>query len=61
MAKEKNDPGLVKIKRALLSVSDKQGIIELARVLSKLGAEIVSTGGTQTELKKAGILYCLMS
>jgi phosphoribosylaminoimidazolecarboxamide formyltransferase/IMP cyclohydrolase len=55
MAKGKNDSGLVKIKRALLSVSDKRGIIELARVLSKLGVEIVSTGGTQAELKKAGI------
>ncbi len=55
MAKGKNDLGLVKIKRALLSVSDKSGIIELARVLSKLGVEIVSTGGTQAELKKAGI------
>jgi len=55
MAKGKNDSGLVKIKRALLSVSDKRGIIELARALSKLGVEIVSTGGTQAELKKAGI------
>ena len=55
MGKEKDDLGLVKIKRALLSVSDKSGIIELARVLSKLGVEIVSTGGTQAELRKAGI------
>ncbi|MFQ6003777.1 MAG: bifunctional phosphoribosylaminoimidazolecarboxamide formyltransferase/IMP cyclohydrolase, partial [Candidatus Zixiibacteriota bacterium] len=55
MTKEKNDSGWVKIKRALLSVSDKRGIIELAKVLSKLGVEIVSTGGTQAELKKAGV------
>jgi len=55
MTEEKNDSGWVKIKRALLSVSDKRGIMELARALSKLGVEIVSTGGTQAELKKAGI------
>ncbi len=55
MAKERDDSGWVKIKRALLSVSDKRGITELARVLSKFGIEIVSTGGTQAELKKAGI------
>jgi phosphoribosylaminoimidazolecarboxamide formyltransferase/IMP cyclohydrolase len=50
-----NNSGWVKIKRALLSVSDKRGITELAKVLSRLGVEIVSTGGTQAELKKAGI------
>ncbi len=48
-------PGLMKIRRALLSVSDKTNLIDLAKVLAKLGVEIVSTGGTQTELKKAGI------
>jgi phosphoribosylaminoimidazolecarboxamide formyltransferase/IMP cyclohydrolase len=55
MRKEKTDSGWVKIKRALLSVSDKRGITELAKALSKLGLEIVSTGGTQAELKKEGI------
>jgi phosphoribosylaminoimidazolecarboxamide formyltransferase/IMP cyclohydrolase len=55
MTGEKSDSEWVKIKRALLSVSDKSGIVDLARVLSKLGVEIVSTGGTQAELKKAGI------
>ena len=55
MREEKNDSGWVKIKRALLSVSDKRGITELAKGLSKLGVEIISTGGTQAELKKAGI------
>jgi phosphoribosylaminoimidazolecarboxamide formyltransferase/IMP cyclohydrolase len=55
MAREKDDRGWVKIKRALLSVSDKSGIVELAGALSKLGVEIVSTGGTQAELKKASI------
>jgi phosphoribosylaminoimidazolecarboxamide formyltransferase/IMP cyclohydrolase len=55
MTKEKMDSGWVKIKRALLSVSDKRGITELARVLAKHKVEIISTGGTQAELKKAGI------
>ncbi|MCK4385655.1 MAG: bifunctional phosphoribosylaminoimidazolecarboxamide formyltransferase/IMP cyclohydrolase, partial [candidate division Zixibacteria bacterium] len=55
MREEKNDSGWVRIKRALLSVSDKRGITELAKGLSKLGVEIISTGGTQAELKKAGI------
>ena len=36
----------VKIKRALLSVSDKSGITELAKSLENGGVEIVSTGGT---------------
>jgi len=41
--------------RALLSVSDKRGIVELARELVALGWEIVSTGGTAEALRKAGI------
>jgi phosphoribosylaminoimidazolecarboxamide formyltransferase/IMP cyclohydrolase len=48
-------PGDVQIARALLSVSDKTGIVEFARVLSELGIEIVSTGGTARELSEAGI------
>jgi len=43
------------IKRALISVSDKTGIVEFSRELSKLGVEIVSTGGTATLLEKEGI------
>lgn len=43
------------IKRALLSVSDKDGIIELARGLIDLGVEIISTGGTKTALEEADI------
>ena len=35
-----------KAKRALVSVSDKSGIVELARALAALGIEIISTGGT---------------
>jgi len=41
--------------RALLSVSDKRGIVELARELVALGWEIVSTGGTAEALRKAGV------
>ncbi|MCF6244628.1 MAG: bifunctional phosphoribosylaminoimidazolecarboxamide formyltransferase/IMP cyclohydrolase [Sulfurovum sp.] len=41
--------------RALLSVSDKKGIIEFGRALEKLGWEIISTGGTYKKLKDAGI------
>lgn len=43
------------IKRALLSVSDKSGIIELAKVLTDKGVELVSTGGTYNTIKNAGI------
>lgn len=42
-------------KRALISVSDKTGIIEFAKGLEKLGFEIISTGGTAAALTKAGI------
>jgi len=43
------------IKRALLSVSDKTGIVELAGFLAESGTEILSTGGTHACLQKAGI------
>lgn len=43
------------IKRALISVSDKTGIIELAKELDKLGVEIISTGGTAKAISDAGI------
>ncbi|MGB2712487.1 MAG: bifunctional phosphoribosylaminoimidazolecarboxamide formyltransferase/IMP cyclohydrolase [Conexibacter sp.] len=48
-------PGQVQIRRALLSVSDKTGIVEFARGLAELGVEIVSTGGTAGTLADAGI------
>src|ERR1044071_4978491 len=41
--------------RALLSVSDKTGLIEFARSLSELGWELVSTGGTAKALRAAGL------
>src|SRR5689334_10365616 len=43
------------IERAILSVSDKTGIIELARALKHRGVEILSTGGTAQHLTDAGI------
>ena len=43
------------ITRALISVSDKTGVIDFAKGLSKLGVEILSTGGTSSVLSKAGI------
>ncbi len=43
------------MKRALISVSDKTGLIELATKLNQLGIELVSTGGTATALVRAGI------
>ncbi|MCX7842545.1 MAG: bifunctional phosphoribosylaminoimidazolecarboxamide formyltransferase/IMP cyclohydrolase [Clostridia bacterium] len=43
------------IKRALISVSDKTGIVELSKELEALGVEIVSTGGTAKTLSDAGI------
>jgi len=48
-------PGEVRVRRALLSVSDKSGLVEFARGLRELGVEIVSTGGTSRELAEAGV------
>src|SRR3954470_7336674 len=47
--------GEVQVGRALLSVSDKEGIVEFARGLHELGIELVSTGGTARALGEAGI------
>ena len=44
-----------KVKRALVSVSDKSGIVELARALAALGVELISTGGTARLLHKEGL------
>lgn len=43
------------IRRALVSVSDKTGLIDLARVLSEFGVELISTGGTRKALADAGL------
>jgi phosphoribosylaminoimidazolecarboxamide formyltransferase/IMP cyclohydrolase len=45
----------VSIRRALLSVSDKSGVVELASRLAKGGVELVSTGGTARALREAGL------
>ena len=45
----------MKIQRALLSVSDKTGLIDFARGLAALGVEILSTGGTAASLREAGL------
>ena len=45
----------MKIRRALLSVSDKTAVVAFARGLEKLGVEIISTGGTAAELEEAGV------
>jgi len=44
----------VVIRRALISVSEKAGLVELAKALSKYGVELLSTGGTASALKAAG-------
>ena len=46
---------LKRIERALISVSDKTGIVEFAKTLSEFGVEIVSTGGTAKRLRESGI------
>src|ERR1700730_2332426 len=43
------------IRRALLSVSDKTGLVDLARALAGFGVELISTGGTRKALADAGL------
>jgi phosphoribosylaminoimidazolecarboxamide formyltransferase/IMP cyclohydrolase len=45
----------VKIKTALISVSDKSGVVDFAKKLSEMGVKIISTGGTAKTLSSAGI------
>ena len=45
----------MKVRRALVSVHDKTGVVEFARSLAALGIEILSTGGTATLLRKSGV------
>jgi phosphoribosylaminoimidazolecarboxamide formyltransferase/IMP cyclohydrolase len=52
---EAPDNGDVKVRRALLSVSDKTGIADFARGLADLGVELLSTGGTAAALREAGL------
>jgi phosphoribosylaminoimidazolecarboxamide formyltransferase / IMP cyclohydrolase len=48
-------PGETQVTRAVVSVSDKTGVVEFARGLAELGIEIVSTGGTAQALQEAGV------
>ncbi|SLN15785.1 bifunctional phosphoribosylaminoimidazolecarboxamide formyltransferase/IMP cyclohydrolase [Oceanibacterium hippocampi] len=50
-----SDPVSAPIRRALISVSDKQGLVEFARSLASMGVEILSTGGSARALQEAGI------
>ncbi|MBI3933976.1 MAG: bifunctional phosphoribosylaminoimidazolecarboxamide formyltransferase/IMP cyclohydrolase, partial [Acidobacteria bacterium] len=45
-----------KLARALISVTDKTGIVEFARGLGKWGVEIISTGNTAKQLREAGVV-----
>ncbi|MHB9029363.1 MAG: bifunctional phosphoribosylaminoimidazolecarboxamide formyltransferase/IMP cyclohydrolase [Candidatus Latescibacterota bacterium] len=45
----------MQVKTALISVSDKTGVVEFARVLAEMGIKIISTGGTARSLREAGI------
>ncbi len=46
---------MMRVERALISVSDKRGVAELGRALAALGVEILSTGGTAKLLREAGV------
>src|SRR5215831_2595822 len=52
---QNDNEGLRQIRRALISVSDKTGIVEFARELKTFGVEIISTGGTAKALRDAGM------
>jgi len=52
---ERAEPAAVHVRRALISVSDKTGVVELAEGLVELGVEVVSTGGTARALADAGV------
>lgn len=47
--------GTKKIQRALVSVTDKSGLVEFAQVLANFGVELISTGGTAKALREAGL------
>jgi phosphoribosylaminoimidazolecarboxamide formyltransferase/IMP cyclohydrolase len=49
------DDGAIRVRRALISVSDKTGVADFAKGLTALGVEILSTGGTASALREAGI------
>lgn len=45
----------ITIKTALISVSDKRGVIDFAKALAQMGVKIISTGGTAKTLTEAGV------
>src|SRR4051794_22637767 len=47
--------GAIRVRRALISVSDKTGVVDFGKALAALGVEILSTGGTATALRQAGV------
>ncbi|HEU4461509.1 MAG TPA: hypothetical protein VFR75_02835, partial [Solirubrobacterales bacterium] len=47
--------GQLRVRRALISVSDKTGVVDFAKGLTALGVEVLSTGGTATALREAGV------
>ena len=49
------ETGLKPVRRALLSVTDKSGLVDFARTLSRHGVELVSTGGTARTLRESGL------
>src|SRR5882672_7229961 len=52
---QENNQQLRPIRRALISVSDKSGIVDFARELKRFDVEIITTGGTAKALREAGI------
>ncbi|MCB1849045.1 MAG: bifunctional phosphoribosylaminoimidazolecarboxamide formyltransferase/IMP cyclohydrolase, partial [Halieaceae bacterium] len=50
-----SDLNLVKVRRALISVSDKAGIVDFASALDAMGIELLSTGGTYRLLQESGL------
>ena len=55
IAKNHDIPDLADVRTALISVSDKTGIVEFAKALSDLGVRLISTGGTSKAIADAGI------
>src|SRR6478736_2605731 len=52
---EAGTDGAIRVRRALISVSDKTGVADFAKSLAALGVEILSTGGTAAALREAGV------
>src|ERR1700709_2483318 len=52
---ESADDGAIRVRRALISVSDKPGVADFAKSLAALGVEILAPGGTASALREAGL------